>query len=390
MSNRWKKTFLLVLIIIIIFKVQLTFASDSNYKVLHDKANIPINKIWKVTFSKSLEEASIQGNIKVVEKNTNSEVQIDTRYNIEEYSISLIPKGKYKYDTEYMIIIDNKIKDVKGQGLLEPIKFNFKTLSNNFSLLKEDYSNPGTTISSLKDFEDALRYALSNFNSEIVLNINNYNKEIYNLEVINDILSKNPIIDYGFKGARGTVRSYETEKSATMTINLEYEYSKDYMEKMKTASQEKSIEILNEIIDPEMTDFEKELAIHDYIVNNSRYDTRLFNGTMPKESYLDYGVLIDGVGVCDSYARAMYRLLNTAGIECIYITGDVYDGYEFVPHAWNIVKIHEKYYHIDATWDDPIPYNGKDILTYDYFNVTDEEISVDHIWDKSKYPECTD
>ncbi len=43
-------------------------------------------------------------------------------------------------------------------------------------------------------------------------------------------------------------------------------------------------------------------------------------------------------------------------------------------HAWNIVNIDGDYYHIDATWDDPVTDDGTDTIIYDYFNLKDKDI----------------
>ena len=43
-------------------------------------------------------------------------------------------------------------------------------------------------------------------------------------------------------------------------------------------------------------------------------------------------------------------------------------------HIWNVVNINNKWYHIDLTWDDPIVSTGKDVVIYDYFLITTDEL----------------
>ena len=43
-------------------------------------------------------------------------------------------------------------------------------------------------------------------------------------------------------------------------------------------------------------------------------------------------------------------------------------------HIWNVVNINNKWYHIDLTWDDPIVSTGKDVIIYDYFLITTDEL----------------
>ena len=61
--------------------------------------------------------------------------------------------------------------------------------------------------------------------------------------------------------------------------------------------------------------------------------------------------------------------------------------------AWNKVKIGDKWYAIDCTWDDPVASNltegmNEDIC-YLYFLITDEDMSFDHTWDNSGMPSAT-
>jgi transglutaminase/protease-like cytokinesis protein 3 len=76
---------------------------------------------------------------------------------------------------------------------------------------------------------------------------------------------------------------------------------------------------ISEVVKEDMTEYEKELAIHDYIINNSRYDSEnLLNNTLPPESLSAYGVLVRGT----VYARAMRKpcsLSGQLGIECILL-----------------------------------------------------------------------
>lgn len=57
-------------------------------------------------------------------------------------------------------------------------------------------------------------------------------------------------------------------------------------------------------------------------------------------------------------------------------------------HAWNLVNIENKWYHLDTTFDDPVP-DKAGRVTYSYFNMSDEQLSKDHDWDRSKYPAAT-
>lgn len=129
--------------------------------------------------------------------------------------------------------------------------------------------------------------------------------------------------------------------------------------------------------------------MHDYLVNNTKYDYDNFiKNTIPQEDYTAYGVLINGTGVCEGYSYAIKRLLKAVSIDSIIVDGNS-TGDTGGPHAWNMVKLGNDYYQLDVTYDDPVVNNGtKDVLSHEYFNITDSQISKDHSWDKSKYPVC--
>ncbi|MCB2313991.1 DUF5050 domain-containing protein [Clostridium tagluense] len=147
---------------------------------------------------------------------------------------------------------------------------------------------------------------------------------------------------------------------------------------------DKAKDIVNNITNNNMSDLEKELAIHQYVVKNTAYDYENYkSGTLTEDSYTAYGTLIIGKAVCQGYADTMKLLLNLAGIEAKVVKEDAYVKKEL--HAWNLVKIDGEYYHLDATLDDPVPDEG-DKVAYTYFNLSDEKISKDHEWVRKNYP----
>lgn len=139
-----------------------------------------------------------------------------------------------------------------------------------------------------------------------------------------------------------------------------------------------------------MTEFEKALYIHDYIVLHSEYDMELLEymeanncilpGEMRSEKYTEYSILVNGTGVCGSYALAYRAVLNAAGMECLYLSS------RSMNHAWNLVKIDGNWYHVDCCWDDPVPDTyGRARRTY--FLRTDKEImDLNHYsWTPGQY-----
>lgn len=107
---------------------------------------------------------------------------------------------------------------------------------------------------------------------------------------------------------------------------------------------------------PENT-YDKIAYIHDWIVENNEYDREVNKANIRNI----YGALVEGEIVCEGYAKAFQYLIQEMGISCITVVGEAkqeeYSGVE--AHAWNYIKLNEKWYGVDVTWDDPIVIGGK-------------------------------
>ncbi|WP_138494780.1 transglutaminase domain-containing protein [Paenibacillus pinistramenti] len=132
--------------------------------------------------------------------------------------------------------------------------------------------------------------------------------------------------------------------------------------------------ILGTIITPAMTSDEKVKAIHDWIVGDLKYDESLRN-------YTAYSGLTTGEAVCQGYTLLAYKLLSGAGIKSLIAEGTA----NGQPHAWNLVSLGGRWYHLDTTWDDPVGQKAGAPISYDYYLLSDSEIKKDHSWTKA-YP----
>lgn len=170
--------------------------------------------------------------------------------------------------------------------------------------------------------------------------------------------------------------SVSTDSLGNIKFKIKYLTNKEQEE----AVQKKVDQVLASIITPSMTTFQKVKAVNDYIVSNATY------GDKTKSSpHSAYALLMEGQAVCQGYALLTYKMLNQIGVDVQYVVG-VVDGN--VPHAWNLVKIDGKWYHLDTTWNDPLP-NTPGTPSYDYFLVTDAQLKKDHAWVTSDYPAAT-
>ncbi len=122
---------------------------------------------------------------------------------------------------------------------------------------------------------------------------------------------------------------------------------------------EKAKQVLREIIDDGMDDYQKVHAMYDWLGRNVAYDWEIndkMNGIKPNDDaynkfykyrqfYLE-GVFIDGVAVCNGIAKAMSLMCGIEGISCYKIKGSS----KGAAHAWNKVRVDGNWYVVDATW----------------------------------------
>lgn len=158
--------------------------------------------------------------------------------------------------------------------------------------------------------------------------------------------------------------------SDSVAFSPQYRLTESEIKTMQDSVNDKIDEIMAEV-DKLDSEYEKELFIHDYIVENTEYDLSTLNNLGDTV----YSVLVSGKSICEGYSRAAQVLLDKAGISNYLVIGDTESDGEILSHMWNVVTLNGENYHLDVTWDD---LNDDFDTVYFYFNVTDEYISRDH------------
>lgn len=126
------------------------------------------------------------------------------------------------------------------------------------------------------------------------------------------------------------------------------------------------------ILKPDMSEYDRALALHDWLCARLTYDEKTAAGATDHPEAFTIASLLDGAAVCEGYARSYQLLLYYAGLENALVNGRV----ESTGHMWNMVKIDGNWYHTDATWND-----SGDQGLHTYFNLTDAAIVSDHTID---------
>lgn len=134
--------------------------------------------------------------------------------------------------------------------------------------------------------------------------------------------------------------------------------------------------VIDEIIKDDMTDYEKELAVYDWLVMYTSQDKGMLLPIINTQQDVDnpYGVLKYKNAVCVGYATTFRLFMQMLDIECMV----VHNTEEY--HSWDLVKIDGDWYHTDV-------YSDSGSRTYRNFNMTDTECGQS--WDREFFPAAT-
>lgn len=299
----------------------------------------------------------------------------------QKHTFNDVPSG-YWGENAISAVQSNGIASGTGEGKFEPTSTVKREQYAQFLYNTLKYKQPEVAVQDTGDaallaaFKDEVQKRINAYETNITLPYktkNSNTKEVMNtlFNAYKEVASKNEYtnnnrsnVSYGLSGSPGNY---------TFTLKITYRETKEQTEYvMKQAKA-----IVSSITQVGMDDHEKVKAIHDYVVKHISYDTSY-------KAYTAYEALVNRSAVCQGYALLTYQLLKEAGIENHFVVGTG-DGQ---PHAWNLVKIENKWYHLDTTFDDPVP-DEQGRVTYSYFNLSDEQIERNHEWNRGDYPQAT-
>lgn len=138
--------------------------------------------------------------------------------------------------------------------------------------------------------------------------------------------------------------------------------------------------VLKEIITEDMSAYDKEKAIYEWICKNIKHDS---NGTVAvpdasKSVDRPIGVLQSKNAVCVGYATTFRLLVNMANIDCMIMhdTGK--------SHSWNLIRLDDNCWYIVDCYMDAENLNP----LYSNFNMDSEQANGGHDWQKGLFPEA--
>lgn len=289
--------------------------------------------------------------------------------------------GYLIYDNYYLLT--NKIEYVYSKYFQPDIR---QSLTDGSYRKKENYEyvkiNENTTIKNEEDAKNIIYTFLDAGWNEYTVKcdpdylscVNDVKKLVENNTYLTDLSN--------FVHPFNTFNKVNTTFNSTgrITLKKENRYTDDQISKIN----EKVNEVYNKNYNKSKNTRENIKIFHDYIVNNTKYDSSNTSGKTDISSSTAYGVLFDGIGICSGYADAMSLFLEKMNVKNYRISSDT--------HVWNLVYLEGSWLHLDLTWDDPITSDGSDMLSHKYFlidtNTLKNNSDTEHKFSQKVYVEA--
>ena len=209
-------------------------------------------------------------------------------------------------------------------------------------------------------YEDSSQFDVSGFNR---IAMNRMTDEIMDAAMVHTgSPDEGDYIKYEYGGVvynmSGSVRKNRTKNTVTFigTLKFTFGYYTDYAQEEETA--ELITQALDDLDLENDTDIEKIKKIAAYICSAVTYDYEHLEDTTYLLKHTAYAAIHDHTAVCQGYALLFYRMALEAGLEARILSGRAFGDL----HAWNIVRIEDRYYLLDCTWD-----AGEDPSSFSWF-----------------------
>ena len=125
-----------------------------------------------------------------------------------------------------------------------------------------------------------------------------------------------------------------------ISVSIEKLYTNDEIDKINVKLNSIFIELgINDTISS--ANIKK---LHDYVIDNIKYDEEYKENNRESVSNKAYGALFNSVALCSGYTDTLALMLDKLHIPNFKVTSS--------EHVWNVIYYNGKWTHIDATWDD--------------------------------------
>lgn len=267
--------------------------------------------------------------------------------NINKY----IEKDYYK-NNEYSYYITSNLEVYKSNKYLKKDASSYVKMTNNF--------NPTNKQELLNVYYTILNNGWDKFSFYCDKNYKECLKDIEILSKDNEQFSNVNQLVHPFNSFKTILFNYENGR---IDVTIKRKYEKTDIDKIDNELN-RIINLLN--INNVKGIKQKIRLFHDYIADKNVYDVDKKDKNSKFNSDNALGTLFEGHSICSGYTDTLALFLDKLNIENYKISTN--------DHTWNAAFIDGKWYHIDLTWDDPITNTGANIIQYDYFLITTDEL----------------
>ena len=193
-------------------------------------------------------------------------------------------------------------------------------------------------------------------------------------DIFESVLLDNPEIFYV-----SGLKSLKRMSSSPLTIFPDYSYSEKEAKELLLKCRKSAEKMIADAY--HFDEYSKELFVHDLLLNVTYGDNH------KKEAHSIIGPLLYNVGVCEAISKTAKFLFDMLDMSSMVVFGvaKTPKGQKDELHAWNFINVEGIWYHLDITFDNSL---SEEVLRYDYFNLSDEEINTDHKVTKDSFFKC--
>lgn len=255
---------------------------------------------------------------------------------------------------------DNKVKIISNKELLNKNKY-YKEVLSNYVHETDNY-----TVKNKQELINVYFTAINNGYDKLTF----YCDEDY-LSCFKDIDSLDSDDD-NFSYINQLVNVYNSYSSIGSTYSSNLKVDIEIDRKYSEEDIKKIDEEINSVIDKlDINNYEnindKIKVFHDYLASINKYDKERAESNKSKyKSDSAIGALFEGMAVCSGYTDAMALFLDKLSITNTRVSTS--------NHVWNAALINGEWKHIDLTWDDPVTSDGSDIISYDYYLISTNDL----------------
>lgn len=201
--------------------------------------------------------------------------------------------------------------------------------------------NLGISLSAYESLKQTVAAGVLNCTASISISGYGIKRTDDTIDGLSSLVYKN---DPRFFNIKGFAISRNPSTNTILSLEISYLKSKSEFDSMLAACDASVEAMIGDLKTSALSDAEKALLVHDRLAVLNEYDTTY---NLPNTHDM-YGALVVHKSVCEGYAQAFCYAMDNLGIKSYMVVSDTLN------HAWNIVYIDGKKYHVDVTWDDPI------------------------------------